>query len=380
MRVIPEPIEQLRRRTSAKWTEYPRDVLPLFVAEMDFPLAEEIKQALADLIERSDTGYLGADPPVKSAFARFAERRWGWSVQPHRVHTTADVSMGIVEVLRRVIRPGDQVVIMPPIYAPFFDLVPEAGGVVREVPMREVPDGWSIDLQRVESALAGGARAILLCNPHNPLGHPHPVAELAALADLAARFGVTVVSDEIHGPLTHTDGIYTPFLTVSDAAREHGVAITSASKGWNLAGLKCAVMVAASDRMDAVLSGMWDEVTWRTSQFGAHASAAAFDAAEDWLDGAIAAIEQNRRLLRDLLAEHLPEVGYREPRASYLAWLDARALGWGDDPAAVILDRTRIALSPGPTFGAQGRGFARLNLACSPEMLTEAVERIAAAR
>jgi cysteine-S-conjugate beta-lyase len=380
MRVSSDSIDQLRHRTSTKWTEYPPDVLPLFVAEMDYPLAAPIKQALIELVERSDTGYLGADPPVRRAFARFAARRWGWSVDPDRVHPTADVSMGIVEVLRRVIRPGDEVVIMPPIYPPFFDLVPEAGGLVREVALTLSPTGWSMDLEGLERALAGGARAILLCNPHNPLGHPHPADELAAVAELAARFGAIVVADEIHGPLVHTDGVYTPFLTVSDAAREHGIAITSASKGWNLAGLKCALMIAASDRMHQVLTGMWEEVTYRTSLFGAHASAAAFDHAEDWLDGAIAAIEDNRRLLGDLLAEHLPEVGYREPLASYLAWLDLRALGWGDDPAAVILERSRVALVPGQTFGSVGRGFARLNLACSPELLTEAVTRIAAAR
>ncbi|CAN5198857.1 aminotransferase class I/II-fold pyridoxal phosphate-dependent enzyme [soil metagenome] len=375
-----EPLDVLRGRTSEKWVAYPRDVLPLFVAEMDYPLAPAVAQSISERIAASDTGYVASPGPLAPAFARFAQRRWNWAVEPDNVRTTTDVSVAIVEVLRVLIAPGDGVVITPPVYPPFFDLVPEAGGVVVEVPLVDDGAAWSLDLPGLERAFAAGARAILLCNPHNPLGLVHSPRDLAAVAELADRYGVVVVSDEIHGPLAHGPATFTPYLSVSPAAADHGVCVTSASKAWNLAGVKCAVMVTGGERMSRLLSALPSEVGFRTSILGLHGSVAAFDHGEDWLDGAIAAITASRDLLGDLLAERLPEVGYRPPEASYLAWLDFRSLGWGDDPAAHALDRARVALNPGPTFGSQGRGHLRLNLACSPEVLTEAIHRLAAAR
>ncbi|MDQ1547348.1 MAG: cysteine-S-conjugate beta-lyase [Actinomycetota bacterium] len=373
-----EPLASLRARTSEKWVRYPADVLPLFVAEMDYPLAPVVAEAIAERIRLSDTGYVASPLPVGEAFAGFAARRWGWNVDPGSVRTTTDVSVCIVESLRAVIRPGDGVIINPPVYPPFFHLVTEAGGSVVEVPLLDDGVGYELDLAGIEAAFAAGVRALLLCNPQNPLGVVHPAESLAALAELAARYDAIVVSDEIHGPLTHTTATFTPFLSVSDAAREHGIAVTSASKAFNLAGVKCALMVAASARSRALLDGMSEEVLWRTSILGLHASVAAFTSGDDWLDGTIAAIEASKLLLGQLLEAELPGVGFRSPDATYLAWLDFRGLGWGDDPSIRALD-ARVALNPGPDFGSQGRGFARLNFACSPEVLTEAISRLAAA-
>jgi len=375
-----DPLDSLRRRTSEKWTAHPSDVLPMFIAEMDYPLAEVVREAIVDRVRASDTGYTASAGPLADAFAAFAARRWGWPIAPDGIRSTTDVSVAIVEVLRQVVRPGDGVVITPPVYPPFWDLIGEAGGRVVEVPLLDRTDGPALDLDGIDAALAAGARAVLLCNPHNPLGHPHPAADLAALADAAARHGAVVVSDEIHAPLTHRGATFTPFLAVSDAAREHGVTVTSASKAFNLAGVKCALMVASGERMTRVLDAMPEEVGYRTSILGLHASVAAFERGDGWLDSCIAAIEESRDLLDALLAERLPDVRWRAPRASYLAWLDLRALGWGDDPSVRVLERARVALSSGPMFGRQGVGFARLNLACGPEVLEEAVDRIALAR
>ncbi len=375
-----DPLELLRQRTSEKWTAYPSDVLPLFVAEMDYPLAEPIRDELLRRVQESDTGYVGSPGPLGPAFAGFAQRRWGWQIDPARLYTTTDVSVAIVEALRQVIAPGEGVVINPPIYPPFFDLVPEAGGVAVEVPLLDDGEGWSLDLEGLEQAFAAGARAFLLCNPHNPLGLVHSRTMLETVAELAARYGVTVLSDEIHGPLVHRGARFTPFLSVSDAAREWGICVTAASKGWNLAGLKCAILVSDSPRTRNMLDGLPEEVGFRTSLLGLHASVAAYERGEDWLDGAIDAISASRTLLAELLTERLPEIGFRVPNASYLAWLDFRGIGWGDDPSALALERARVALNPGPSFGVQGRGFARLNFACSAEVLGEAVERLAAAR
>ena len=379
MDVFADPLSLLRERTSMKWRSFPADVLPLFVAESDFPLAEPVADALIAAVRRSDTGYVAPVNGLAGAFAGFAGRRWGWPVDPEQVSTTTDVSVAIVETLRMLIRPGDRVVITPPVYPPFFDLVPEAAGQVVSVPLLNGRTGWTLDLDGLERAFQNDVRAVLLSNPHNPVGHPHTVEDLTALAALATRYGVTVVSDEVHAPLTYADAVFTPYLTVSAEAADHGVCVTSASKAWNLAGLKCAVIVTAGERMRAALAPLPREVSWRTSQFGLIAGIAAYTHGESWLDGSIAALDTNRRLLTALLDAELPGVGYRPPDAGYLAWLDLRSLGWGDDPALVALEQARVALSPGPMFGEPGRGFARLNFGCSPDVLAEAVSRLAAA-
>lgn len=380
MDVAAEPLETLRTRTSMKWRAQPDDVLPLFVAESDFPLAAPVAEALHAAIARSDTGYAPPTSDLPEVFAAFAAERWGWQVDPAQVWTTTDVGVAIVETLRRVTKPGDGVIINPPVYFPFFDLVVESGAELVEVPLLGgLDEGWSLDLDGIERAFAAGARAFLLCNPHNPVGRAHSADELRAVADLAARYGATVVSDEIHGPLTYPGSTFTPFLSVSDAAREVGVCVTAASKAFNLAGLKCAMLVTGAEPNSRIIGSMPLEVYWRTSILGLIASIAAYRDGGEWLDGVLASLDANRLLLADLLAEHLPTVGYRMPEATYLAWLDFRELGWGADPAAFALEHARVALSNGPPFGAPGTGFARLNLACSPEVLTEAVRRLAAA-
>lgn len=373
------PIDVLRRRTSTKWRTYPGDVIPMFVAETDFPLAPRITEVLAEAVAIGDTGYTPPDPGIRAAFAGFAERRFGWQVDPARIRTTADVMMGVVEILRAVTIPGDRVVTTPPVYPPFAMCTEEAGCLVEPVPLTDTGSGWELDLAGIEAALAGGARAVLLCNPHNPTGTVHSAASLSALAEIAARHGAVVISDEIHAPLVHGDDVYTPFLAASPAAAEVGYAVTSASKAYNLAGLKCALMVTAADGPAAVLRGLSDEVEWRTGLFGANAGVAAFDPASDaWLDSLRVTLDGNRRLLADFLAAHLPEAVYRVPDAGYLAWIDLSAYGWGDDPASYLRRAAKVALHHGPLFGPQGVGFARLNFGCAPELLTEAIERIGA--
>lgn len=370
-------IEQLRQRSSTKWRTYAPEVLPLFVAETDFALAEPITRALRRAVDLGDTGYTPPDPGIRDAYAAFAQRRFGWTVDPARVRTTCDVMMGVVELLRQVTEPGDRVIVTPPVYPPFYDCIPEAGAVVERVPLTTTDSGWRLDLPGIEAALAAGARAVLLCNPHNPTGTTHSRESLAALADLAARFGAAVISDEIHAPLVQPGVVFTPFLAASEAAAQVGYTVTSASKAFNLAGLKCALMITAAESPARVVRGLPDEVEWRTGLFGALAGVAAFSPESDaWLDGLLATLDQNRRLLADLLASHVPGARYRIPDAGFLAWVDLADLGWGDNPASKILREAQVALHFGPHFGDEGKGHVRINIGCSPEVLTEAVERI----
>ena len=371
------PIEQLRQRSSTKWRKYPPHVLPLFVAETDFAPAPAITHALARAVELGDTGYTPPDPGIAHAYADFALRRFGWSVDPSHVRTTCDVMMGVVEILRRVTSPGDRVVVTPPVYPPFFECVPEAGAVVQRVPLVDDGAGWELDLTGIEAALAGGARAVLLCNPHNPTGTVHSRQTLAALAELAARFDAAVISDEIHAPLTHAGQRFTPFLSVSPTAARVGYTLASASKAFNLAGLKCALMITAHDDTARVVRGLPDEIEWRTGLFGAIAGVAAFSQeSDDWLDALLAALDHNRHLLAELLSEHVPQARYRIPDAGFLAWVDLSALGWGENPAVRIRRDADVALHLGPLFGEEGRGHVRINFGCSPDILREAVGRI----
>lgn len=373
------PLETLRRRSSSKWRTYGDDVIPMFVAETDFPLAEPITRALSEAVALGDTGYTPPRHGLAETFAAFARRRLGWDVDATRVRTTGDVMMGVVELIRALTEPGDRVVIAPPVYPPFAMCTEEAGAVVDEVPLRDIGDGWELDVDGIDAALAAGARVVLVCNPHNPTGTVHTRKSLAAIAASARRYGAAVISDEIHAPLVHDAASFTPFLAASEDAAAVGYTVTSASKAYNLAGLKCAVMVTASDQATRVVRRLPKEVEWRTGLFGVHAAIAAFSEESDaWLDGLRAALDGNRHLVADLLAEHLPLARYRIPQAGYLAWIDLSAYGWGDDPARRILKGAGVALHHGPLFGASGVGHVRLNFGCSPELLRTAIERIGA--
>ncbi|MFL6130490.1 MAG: MalY/PatB family protein [Mycobacteriales bacterium] len=367
-------LDRLRVRRSTRWLAHPPDVLPAFVAEMDVPPADPVRQALHRAVDAGDLGYTEPDR-LPEAFAAFAAERHGWPVDPAEVHLVPDVMHGIVEVLRAAGEPG-AVVINPPVYPPFFLDLAESGWRVVEVPLARDAGGWSLDLDGLASAFRAGARAYLLCSPHNPLGRVWSEAELRAVTELADRYGVWLLADEIHAPLTLPGATHRPLATV---AGDRCVAFWSASKAWNLAGLKCAVAVSSGARGRQLLGRLPPELRYRAGILGVAAATAAFTEGRPWLDALLGHLDRNRRLLGALLAERLPEVGYRPPDASFLAWLDFSAYGLGDDPARVLLERGRVALEPGPAFGRQGAGHARLTIGTSRTLLTEAVDRIAQA-
>lgn len=373
-------LEQMREHRSAKWSRVPADVLPAWTAEMDVRTAPAIADALHLAIQRSDFGYAGVPQPVLEAFDGFARDTWGWEVlgTSGRAGLFADVGQAIKTVLRELAAPGDRVIINPPVYLSFYPWLASLGLTPLEVPMLDVASGGRMDLEGMERALASGAKVVLLCTPHNPLGYVYPAEELAAVAEMARQHGAVVLSDEIHAPLVHpgSERPFVPFLTVSDAAREVGMAFHSPSKAWNTAGLKTAIGVAA-------VEGRWPsiapETDWSPSILGQYAAEAAYRDGRDWLDQVRGDLETRTAQLAALVSERLPGVRYHPGRASYLAWLDFRELGLGDDPAARLLEQGRVLLSPGTAFGDGGAGWARLNYGTSEELMTEAVARIASA-
>jgi cysteine-S-conjugate beta-lyase len=371
-------LSHLRKRKSFKWRTYSPDVLPAFVAEMDFTAAEPIGAAIKEALALGDTGYphLGE---LGEAFASFSCARFGWAPPPERVFAVPDVMTAISEVLLAVTPHGSGVVINPPVYGPFFFRLRFISRGVVEAPLVPRADGgYELDLEGLDRTLADpGAHAYLLCSPHNPIGKVWTREELLAVADLCQRHDVTLLVDEIHAPLLMPEQQFVPFGSLDHEITERAYVFTSASKGWNIAGLKCGLALAGSDQNAAVLAERWEALLG--SHLGVLGSVAAFTRAVDWLDAVVGQIDDNRRLLARLLAEQLPEIGYLPGAATFLAWLDCRKLGLRDDPAAVFLDRGKVALSPGPDFGSQGAGFARLNIGTSPELITEAVKRMTAA-
>jgi cystathionine beta-lyase len=372
-------IAELRKRRSAKWTMFPSDVLPAWVAEMDFPLDDGVRAALLDSIQHDDCGYANG-AGVGAAFVAFAKERYDWTLDPRGVFVIPDVLVGISEILRTLTQPGDRIVVNSPVYPPFYRVVGEVERQVEDVPLLRADDGsWSLDLAGLERAFAGGATAYLLCSPHNPLGMVFDLTTLACIAELAKEHNVLVIADEIHAPLTMSGATFVPFLPIGEYIECDAVALASASKAWNLPGLKCAVALAGSERMRKKLALMRPELPWSAGNLGVVASIAAFEQGGPWLDELLVYLDGNRRLLTELLARELPGVRYIEPEASYLAWLDCAALDLGPDPVAVFLERSRVALTRGRDFGPGSENFVRVNMGTSAAILTEVVQRMAKA-
>jgi len=370
------PLSQLQKRRSAKWREFPSDVLPLPVAEMDFEIAKPIRDVLEEMIKGSDTGYLGPIPELGINLAKFSKARWGWEIDPEQVFTATDVGVGMVEMARTVVNPGDSIMINSPVYHNMNNWIAELKCKSYDAPLTKTGLHYTLDLDAVERGYKAGVKAHFLCNPHNPVGTVFNKEELTALAEIAKKYGVTIFSDEIHAPLTYDATQFVPFLAVSETAREVGICVTAASKSWNLAGLKCATVITAHPKQQERAKAMPAAVHFRASLFGAVASATAYQCS-DWLDSAIETFDSNRNYLKKLLTQSLPTVGYRVPDFSYLAWLDLTSLNLGENPAQTLLEKGKLALNAGAMFGADSGNFVRLNFATSEEILDDAVSRIA---
>ena len=371
-------LDRLRRRHSEKWRAHPPDVLPAFVAEMDYDLAEPVLAALRSAVDLSDCGY-ATPADVGETFARFAAARHGWTVDPGRVHLVPDVMAGVDVILRLATEPGDGVVINTPVYPPFFEHITGGHRRVVEVPLVRADGQHELDFAGLEAAFAAGARGYLLCNPHNPTGRVFSAADLGRIASLAEQYGVLVLSDEIHASLTLPGARHTPFVSLGGAAAEQGMTLASASKAFNIAGLKGAVAVAGSASRQRLLARLPSSCQYGAGLFGVLASLAAWSSGDEWLDALLAQLDHARTEFGRLLRQRLPDAGYVPPEASYLAWVDCSRLGLGPEPAKVFLDRGRVALGRGLNFGPPGDGFVRVTIGTSSALLAEIVDRMAAA-
>lgn len=372
-------VADLRAGGGIKWTTFP-DQIGAFVAEADFGTAPEVRAALREAVDAERFGYL--PPPVvdalSEAFAGWAGRRYGWAVAPERVRPVADVMAAFRATVRHYTAPGSTIVLPTPAYMPFLTVPATLGRRVVQVPLVRDGDRLVHDLDAIGRALADGGGLVVLVNPHNPTGRVLDRDELLGIAHVADAHGARVFADEIHAPLVYAGRRHVPYASVGPVAADHAITAVSASKAWNVPGLKCAQLVLSSDADAERWAGLAEEYEEGASILGAVASTAAYTHGGPWLDAALDYLDGNRRLLGDLLADQLPAVRYTPPEGTYLAWLDCRALGLGDRPAQRFA-AAGVALTDGPACGAAGAGFARYTLATPRPVLRDTVARLAAA-
>ena len=372
---LPVPsLDALRRRQSAKWRMHEADVLPLSIAEMDFELAAPVAEALRRAVADSDTGYAGSSPELAEAYAGFAAAAWGWTVDPAQVTAVTDVGVGAVELLRSLA--PRRVIVSSPVYPPFFDWVAETRTPLVDVPLRLDAGRWRLDLDRIAATLRA-ARRLLALQPAQSCRHG-PLRIGAARPGRCRGRGAApiILSDEIHAPLALPGSRVTPVLTVPGAS-DVAYGLVSASKAWNLAGLKCAMVVTGSPATAARAAELPPDTRWRVGHFGVLAATAAFAAGRPWLAELAATLGQRRTWLQGALAGRLPGLPWIPPQAGYLAWLDCSGIGSGTAVTDLLRSRARVAVEAGERFGAGGAAHIRVNFATSEEILSLGLDRMA---
>lgn len=371
--------ERLRHRLSVKWRHHAAPVLPAWVAEMDYPIAPAIRAVLQRALDLDDFGYpAGRDQhAVPEAFAERMRQRYGWSAEPARVEVLSDVMQGVYLALLAFTAPGDGVLVQTPIYPPFLTSVNETGRRLVASPLVDTGSHYGIDLDGLREQ-APGVRALLLAHPHNPTGRCFTRAELEALAELALQHDWVVLSDEIHADLTHPGHTFLPFASLAPELAARTITFSSATKAFNIAGLRCALTHFGSAAHQARFNALVPpHARGGVGILSQHATVAAWRHGEPWLTEVRATLDARRHQLIARLAQQLPEAKVYLPEATYLAWLDLRALQPKPTAAEFFRRQAHVVLSDGAYFGDGYEGFARLNFATSGALLDEIIDRMA---
>ncbi|MEX2323565.1 MAG: aminotransferase class I/II-fold pyridoxal phosphate-dependent enzyme [Acidimicrobiia bacterium] len=363
-------------RRSLKWTQHGPEVLPAWVAEMDFGIAAPVAAALHEAVDDAATGYPSpaAEAAVAAAASAFWEQRFGWSVDPGRVAHAPDVVEGLRRAVVHLTEPETPVVVPTPAYYPFFSMVERAGRTMVGVSSRRDDDGrWRLDIDAIAAALRDGAGSVVLCNPWNPTGRCLDTEEVAAVIDVARAHGARVLADEVHAALIYPGSTHGVAAALDP---ETVVTVTAASKAFDIPGLKAAQVVLTNSRDLEVWSGYFTPDKAGVGTFGLVASAAAYSDGGPWLNEVLGRLDGLRHRLVSLVEEHLPRALCPLPEATYLAWIDLSAY-LSESPAAHLLEHARVALTEGAQFGPGGEGHVRFNFATDDEVLVEIVARMA---
>jgi cystathionine beta-lyase len=383
---LPQPIERsvdaLRAGRSAKWRHFPPDVLPAWIADMDFEAPPPVQQAIQRLVDGRDYGYTtreGAEG-LAAAFAERMQRRFGWAPDPALVQPVSELVQALYAGALAFSAPGDGCVVQTPIYPPFLRVVAETGRRLIDAPLADDGSRFVVDLEATARALDDGTRILLLCNPHNPTGRAFTRAELQGLARLAVERDLIVLSDEIHADLVYPGGQHIPFASLGPEVAARTVTLISATKSFNIPALRCAVMHFGTPELrQRFRRNVPEQLLGQVGVAGIDATVAAWRHGQPWLDATMALLAANRERVQRAVDADLPGVRHYAPEATYLAWLDCRSLDLPDPPQQFFLERARVGLIPGAACGPAGEGYVRLNFATSPAILEQVLGRMAAA-
>lgn len=362
---------------SIKWSMYPEDVLPLWVADMDFTSPPEVIAALQRRVEHGVFGYANESRKLAELIVERMERLYGWKISPEDVLIVPGVIAGFNLTAQAILQQGDSIVIQPPIYPPFFGVAANAG--VSEIQCVLENDGtgkYFIDFNKLKKALGGTSRMLLFCNPHNPIGKVYKQEELEEIATLCVQNNVYICSDEIHSDLVYAGNRHIPIASIDPEIGQRTVTLIAPSKTFNIAGLDCSVLICENAELIKKIKQTRRGIMGGVNLLGTTAAIAAYQHGQKWLDEILVTLQDNRDFLSDFIKVKMPKVRIQSTQATYLAWLDCRELALGMEPYDFFLKNAKVALNRGAEFGGDGNSFVRLNFGCERKVLEEALARM----
>jgi cystathionine beta-lyase len=377
-----------RATNSIKWTKYPEDVLPLWVADMDFPAPPPVLKALHKAVEHGVLGYEMPSTALMETVAARMDRLYGWKIDPDMIVATPGIVSGFNAAARVACAPGEGILMQPPVYFPFLTVHENIGLTRQYVPLVKVTDDqlihYEINIDSFEAAIdSDGAKTgmFLLCNPHNPTGNAFTERQLSLMAEICLRHDVLICSDEIHSELLLDDTKHIPIATLSPEIEDRSITLVAPSKTFNTAGLFCGFAIVPNPDLRARYQKAVEQMTLHVNSLGQVAAQVAFSGVcDDWLKELLAYLTANRDFLAQFMQENLPEIRFTVPEATYMTWLDCNPLLESgkipSSPFEFFMNEAKVALNDGAQFGPGGEGFVRLNFACRRSTLEEALARM----
>jgi len=364
-----------RGSDSVKWRKYPDNVLPLWVADMDFPSHPRIIDAMTDRLAHPYYGYSCVDDELYGVICDWAARRYGWEIQPEWLLYVPGVVTGMNWAIQSLISKDETLYYQTPVYPPFLKFAANAGVNAVDIPLRDTPDHYVIDFDDFERSIQGPG-VFALCNPHNPAGRVFAKEELERLAQICLEKGVKICSDEIHCDLVYSDQQHISIASLSNEIAANTITLMAPSKTFNIPGLEFSFAIVPNPELRKQLENSRRGLVGHPGILAFPAAKAAYQHGEDWLDELLVYLESNRDYLNQFLTENLPAIQFHRPQGTYLAWLDCRELALEKDASEFFLDEARVALNNGADFGKAGEGFVRLNFGTPRSNLTEALSRM----
>ncbi len=379
-------VPERRPTDSIKWNHFEPDVLPMWVADMDFPVAEPILQSLRQRVDHGIFGYPAYVHPKPGSVTAFQEllvermyMRYGWRVEPDEILPLPGVIVGLNLTCSALATPGGGVLIQTPVYPPFFATAKNAGMQLQEASLYCRPGGrYEVDWEAFEAAITDQTRVFILCNPHNPVGRVFRRDELERMAHICLRHGVTICSDEIHCDLVFKGQAHLPIASIDEEVAMNTITLMSPTKTYNIAGLQCSFAIVQNKDLRARFQESMHGLVMWVNLIGMNAAIAAYRDGQEWLSQVLAYLEGNRDYLADFVATQLPQLRMVKPEGTYLAWLDCREAGIPGAPCEYFIKEARVGFNDGVTFGKGGEGFVRLNFACTRASLTKALGQMKA--